>query len=76
MSRYHNQAQRVYNHVKTRLGFDEATMAAPPFNITVAGIEQKIEASVKASGLNGKKVADLLIKLWAENETRINNSAE
>jgi hypothetical protein len=76
MSIYRNQAQRVYDHVKQQLGFTDQVLN-DQFKISVDGMEKKIiEIIEKSPSLNGKKVADLMIKLFDEDQQRINNSPE
>ncbi len=73
MGIYRNQAQRVFDHLNENGGLE---LLNKSFNITVERIEEKIEESVKRSGLNGKKCADALIKFWDAQKKTIDESTE
>ena len=76
MSIYRNQAKRVYDHVKSKLQFTDDVLATK-FNISVDGIEKTIIKTIERSpSLNGKKVADLMIKLFDADQHIVQNSKE
>ncbi len=69
MSIYKNQAQRVYDHCKGILQFDDDVMEKQ-FNLSPIRIEKHIGETVKKSSLNGKKVADAMIKLFDQSQIK------
>lgn len=75
MSIYKNQAMRVYHHIKSKLEFDDTTLQKI-LHITPQGIEANIQKSVQRSKLNGKKVADLMIKMFDQDSARIQKMPE
>jgi hypothetical protein len=73
MSIYHNQAQRVFDHIKNN-GGEQFLMNA--FNLSVDRIDETIAKSVMKSGMNGYKCADAIIKMWDEQKKTLDAATE
>jgi hypothetical protein len=68
MSIYRNQAKRAYDYIVSNGG---EKFILNGFNISVDRLEEVIEKSVKKSGKNGYKCADIIIKMWDEQKKTI-----